>query len=404
MNVQFYVLRAAVTTVAISAVVACQDDSPGGSVTRMQRSTDVSIVDNARPGNGTRLGWQVGSEPSVSIGKLEGEDAHMLFAATDATRLSDGRIVVVNVGSELRVFDGAGIPADTWGGRGDGPGEFRTPVSQIARLPDDSVIVWSPQFPFLSVFDPTGDPARQVQVLKRQPDRPGDAVVPVAVLRDGSILAGPVLGFERGDSVVVELRDATGAFTSSLGTHPGLERHLDAETRTIYGVIFGRSLMMEPWGNRIVVSPTNRYEIKVFAQDGSLAQVIRRDHVMREPSAAHVEGFIEARISQLADQEAQERRRSGYESVPVGRYLPAFGTVIADALDYLWVEEYEPPGEELLGVLWSVFDTDGQVLGFVETPERLEVYEIGEHYVLGRIVDELGVEYIQVWPLERSDG
>ena len=229
-------------------------------------------------------------------------------------------------------------------------------------------------------------------------------MLPVGVLRDGSILAGPPLGFERGDSVVVELRDATGAFVSSLGRHPGLERHLDAETRTIYRAIFGRSLIMEPWGNRIVVSPTDRYEIKVFAQDGSLAQIVHRDHQLRTPSAAHVEGFIEARVSRLVDQEARERRRRGYEPVPVSQYLPPFGTVMADELDYLWVEEFEPPGEEQEGVLWSVFDPDGQILGFVETPEELEVYEIGEDYILGRILDELELEYIQVWPLERVEG
>ncbi len=401
-----YTPGAAVATVAVLAVAACQDvESPDGSDTRMQDSTGVPIVMNARPADGSRLGWRIGSEPVVSIGKLEGEDAYMLFVATDATRLSDGRIVVVNAGShELRVFDGAGIHLDTWGGEGEGPGEFRAPVRQIAHLPGDSVIVWNPQLPSMTVFDPTGNIERRVQVRKRQPDLPGDAIVPLAVLRDGSILAGSSLGFTRNDTVAVELRNAEGEFKSSLGTHPGLERHIDAENLTIYAVIFGRSLIREPWGEQIVVSPTNRYEVKVFAQDGSLARIVRRDHVMRAPTAAHVEGYIEARASRLADSEAKESTRRGFEPVPVGEHLPAFASVMADALDYLWVEEYEPPGEELPGVLWSVFDPDGQIQGFVETPEELEVYEIGEDYILGRVVDELGVESVQVWRLERVEG
>ena len=29
---------------------------------------------------------------------------------------------------------------------------------------------------------------------------------------------------------------------------------------------------------------------------------------------------------------------------------------------------------------------------------------IGEDYILGRVVDELGVESIQLWPLERVGG
>lgn len=407
MNAQLSTFTVTAVTAAVLVLAACQDvDSPDGFDTRMREedSAGAQIVENARPADGSRLGWRIGPEPAVSIGKLEGDEAYMLFVAADATRLSDGRIVVVNVGSELRVFDRAGIHLDTWGGRGDGPGEFGTPISQIAHLPGDSVIVWNPRYPFLTVFDPTGTAERHVQVLKRQPDRPGDAIFPVAVLRDGSILAGPDLGFERGDSVVVELRDAEGEFTSSLGTHPGLERYLDVEALTIYGVIFGRSLAMGPWGDQVVVSPTNRYEIKVFAQDGSLARIVRRDHLLRAPTDAHVEGFIEERVSRLVDQEDREERRRGYEPVPVAEHLPAFGSIIADALDYLWVEEFEPPGEEVPGVLWSIFDPDGEILGFVETPEELEVYEIGEDYILGRVSDELGVEFIQLWTLERVGG
>ena len=41
------------------------------------------------------------------------------------------------------------------------------------------------------------------------------------------------------------------------------------------------------------------------------------------------------------------------------------------------------------------------MLGFVETPERLEIFEIGGDYILGRGWDDLYVEYVQVWPLER---
>jgi len=81
--------------------------------------------------------------------------------------------------------------------------------------------------------------------------------------------------------------------------------------------------------------------------------------------------------------------------------MPAFTSVVADRLNHLWVEEYEPPGEERPGSLWTVFDPEGQVLGFVETSDGLEVLEIGEDYILGRWRDDLEVEHVQVWPLAR---
>ena len=52
--------------------------------------------------------------------------------------------------------------------------------------------------------------------------------------------------------------------------------------------------------------------------------------------------------------------------------------------------------------VWTVFNPEGRVLGFVETPAGLDIYEIGEDYILGLATDELGVEYMQVWALERS--
>ena len=204
------------------------------------------------------------------------------------------------------------------------------------------------------------------------------------------------------DTVLVELRDAEGGLKSSLGTHAGMERHIDSETLTIYTVIFGRQLIREAWGELSVVTPNTRYEIRAFAQDGSLARIVRRDHLMRAPTTAHVEHYIEDRISSTADSEIRARERARFKPVPVSDHFPAFRSVRDDALGHLWVEEYEPPGEELPGVIWCVFDPDGKVLGFVETPPGLLIYEIGEDYILGSVRDELDVEFIQVWPLERE--
>ena len=91
-------------------------------------------------------------------------------------------------------------------------------------------------------------------------------------------------------------------------------------------------------------------------------------------------------------------------ATPVSLYFPAFASIMSDRTGHLWVEEYEVVGEEVDGALWTVFDPDGHVLGFVETPDGIEIFEIGEDYILARIVDEMGVESVQLWPLERVEG
>ena len=66
---------------------------------------------------------------------------------------------------------------------------------------------------------------------------------------------------------------------------------------------------------------------------------------------------------------------------------------------YLWVREYRASGAE--GTVWAVFDPEGRIQGLVETPPGLRTFDIGEDYVLGLAVDELGVQYVQLWSLDR---
>ena len=181
----------------------------------------------------------------------------------------------------------------------------------------------------------------------------------------------------------------------------------------MYQTMFGARVAQEPWGDLIVISQTNRYELKSFSRDGTPARIVRRGHEPRAVTQGDVDAYIDASIeeevpyypddlseSDIRTYQAEARRR--YRSTPVAERFPAFTSLVVDALDYLWVQEYEFPGEERPGSLWTVFDPAGRVLGFVETPHGLQVFEIGENYILGHAMDELDVESVQLWPLERS--
>lgn len=60
----------------------------------------------------------------------------------------------------------------------------------------------------------------------------------------------------------------------------------------------------------------------------------------------------------------------------------------------LWVRTYTPPWETLSR--WRIFDREGRWVGSVDLPEGLEVHQIGKDHVLGKRIDDLGVEYIQL--------
>ena len=394
-----------IAAITVASTIACQPDAaPAGHPDIQERdSAEIRIIENPRPPDGSRLDWRIGSEPSVSIGVLEGEDPYMLFAVRDATILSDGRIVVVG-GNELRVFDPMGIYLETWGGEGEGPGEF-IDLYQADPWLGDSIVAGDFRHETMTVFDSDGKMGRIVR-LEDSPIVSLRAVFELGlymVIRDGSILLAREPTHP--DTVDVAIFDAEGGSRRSLGSHPGWKTYRLDRANTLSNVIFSRTLAMAPWGDLVVISPTDRSEITAFTREGTAARIVRLGHEPREPEQAHVDAYIEAEVSRVPSEMVEYRAqyRGELQDLPVAEHLPAFTSVMTDALDHLWVEEFAVPGEAHQGVLWTVLDPEGRVLGFVETPKVLEIYEIGVDYIVGKTEDEeFGVESVQVWRLDRS--
>ena len=405
-------------TALILAMVACgQPDEPpaGGDGTptpaaEVRDSAGLRIVENPRPPEGSRLGWTVGSEPAVSIGALEGADPYLLDGVRDLLTLPDGRIVVANRGThELRVFDAAGSHLATWGGEGQGPGEFNSLV-QVERWPGDSVVAWYSQDRRVSVFDAEGNFGR---TLKLESDRPisADAVLPSgAILVSQSVPGGSAADGSSREQRRYEVRVAEGEQPASLGSFFGSERYTSSLGATMFlmTVPFAHRIVNFAWGNLAVVASNDSYEVGAYGADGSLMRIVRLDHDVIPVTSAHRDAYVE-RQALAADPggvtaETPGQLRDFYRDVPLPETHPAFVTAMADALNHLWIQEYNLPGEGGTNSLWTVFDPEGRVLGFMETPAGLRIHEVGEDYILGRATDDLGVEYVQVWSLSRSGG
>ena len=85
--------------------------------------------------------------------------------------------------------------------------------------------------------------------------------------------------------------------------------------------------------------------------------------------------------------------------MPYPDTYPAFAEVAADPDGNLWVLDYSRPGDP--SRRWTVFSPGGRALGSVETPPDLRVLEIGRDYLLGVGQDELDVEHVKLYRLER---
>ena len=403
-----------IATLVALAALACQQDArqlegQTGLPSLIRDSAGIRITENGRPPEGSRLPWRIGPEPTLSIGKLEGEEPYLLHWAGSVARLSDGRIMVGNFGSsEVRMFDASGDHMASWGGEGEGPGEFMS-LSHVAPWPGDSIVAWYSSGLGISVFDSDGNYGRSF-VLQS-----GEAEVwrrprPVAVRAGGTILS--IRDPEDADTAVVEIWDADGELYVSLGTHPStpvIVTTNERGNRELKPIAYARELVRGLWGDLVVLSPTDRYEIRAYRDDGALARIVRREHDLRAPVPADLESYIEWQVGITASipglpEEHLDQMRKSLAGTPLAETFPAFSRILSDAAGNLWVREYDFPREERPAPLWTVFGPEGRVLGFIETPKGLRIGQIGEDYILGHYRDELDIEYVQVWPLERSGG
>lgn len=389
-----------------SLVAGCQDTAPRDlPASEVRDSAGIRIVENARPADDSRLPWRIGSEASVSIGRVVGEEAYLLHGVAAAVTLRDGRIVLANSGTnEIRVFDASGTHQATWGRTGEGPGEF-TALAGVASWPGDSIVAWGTQARTIAVFDSGGIVGRSF--VLHADDRPKE---PRAILRDGVVLgravsSGAVPGYRR-EELTYDLSDGDGNPLVSLGVHAGREWFLNMGGQfPVLGLLpFSRSLTEASWGETVILAPDDHYEIRAYDRTtGGLARIVRRDYTNRAPTRDEVDQAIDEALGRTSlTGDRLEWTREGYKGMPLVESFPAFRALLTDGLDHLWVREATLPGEDGPAPPWTVFDPEGRVLGFVETPGGLTILEIGADYILGQATDDLGVESVQVWPLDRS--
>jgi len=116
-------------------------------------------------------------------------------------------------------------------------------------------------------------------------------------------------------------------------------------------------------------------------------------------SQADVDAYVAERLA-AAEPQARSTMERVMAGLPPVESFPAFSELKVDDTGDLWVREYTRPGDERS--VWTVFASDGGVRGLVETPAGLTIYRIGSDFLLGRSIDDLGVERVQVWGLVRS--
>lgn len=334
-----------------------------------------------------------------------GPDSVQLIWLRDATRMADGRVVAIDRRArEFLVFSPAGVLTARGGRPGDGPGEFQRPAG-VVTLPGDTIAVYDGSHMRFSLFDVAGN-----FLADRRLEQPGrgdgsprlfmyglaDAVGDTLVLRgegwsmlddetEGYIWENPTLRYTSDGRLVDEVAEPMKMWF--YGTPEGPEDRL-----------FGGLQNVDAEAGRVVVADRERYEVRVYRPGRGLVRIARLTRP-RRPVTDEVLGAYKDQIyAQVENPDSRIVIMAAIDRSPVADSMSWIDELLVDRLGGVWVFEQPFPGDE---PAIGVFSPAGEWLGAVERPANFEPLEIGADYVLGLLTDELEVQHLVMYGLER---
>ena len=357
-----------------------------------------SLLDQATPF------CTVGTEPTVTIGTTEGAPEHQLYRTFGAARLGDGRMAVVNQGSqELRFYDSTGVYLGASGGAGDGPGEFRN-MFTLAVLPGDTLWVGD-QWPWSwEVFAPDGQWVRSAVPTPLHANRSS-----AGVLDDGRTVVVPRIPEETPVGrfvprrMIVLLHAADGTLQDTIGVYEDArEGKFEDVPMLVISPLFESAVRMVAGGSNVILARTSTPELRVHevADTVRLVRIIRWSAEPRRVTSQDVAAERD-RIRSLysGDEYVEPLTR---DARPVATHLPLFSSLVRGRDGRIWVRGYRHPAEESDDE-WLIFGAEGELQCrlIIEPFEQLP--EFGSDYILVMKRDELDVERIYLYALREPE-
>lgn len=393
-----------------SGVLGCNESPPGSSYA-VRDSSGIAVVESQGPAWGVGTGWSLSAEPSLQIGMREGEEVFQFFDVADGLQLPDGRIVILNAGTQtVRVFSSEGEFLTEFGGAGDGPGEFRR-MRSVHHLGADTLLIWDPRRPGYSLFAASGAFLGSTTLI-----RPGSAqlfaVFPAA---DGRLIvktyASPVSqGGDRGigihrDMAPVLVFDRKGALLDTLGVYPSTETMIMrlGPGTGVGPAPFPKSTLLAVADTTVFLGTADEMEVSVLDLDGALKAVFRYPDVALAVQEEDREWY-RAQLTEMArTPEEQQMLGVVFSGLIFPETKAAYSDLVVDPAGAIWLRtgrHFPPIGPS---AEWTVFSERGFVLGTVNFPERFEPLEFGVDHVLGVWKDEMDVEFVRLYPILKRD-
>lgn len=401
---------------AILVVAGCGGgESSGAPEAQVTDSAGVTIV-TSPPGDAVHAA--LAHEPTLTIGVLEGAEELLFDGIVSVVRDGDGNFIVADNGAgEIRVFDAEGRHLRSFGGRGEGPGEFQMLVGAWL-LPDGSVVAADGRLQRISRFDAQGTllGAGTLTGVESM-----DIVTPVGLAGSGTFLSrvrsltapsissleDAVGGVEEafgGDEAPPEYfvrYRLDGTLVDTVARRPG--RMMSVSTSGS-GANVSLNLLRVPFSPEPAASSSNRgvvitggarYEVGVYDDSGALGRIVRLAEAPTARADEHLEAYVRGSGNPFAQDEASIRAMiAGYQDMPLPETLPAYTDLRTADTGELLARRYSQRGAS--HGRWDVFGADGRFMGRVEVPSSFSIEEVGRGQVIGVSTDEFGVERVEV--------
>lgn len=353
--------------------------------------------------------WNLSEQPVLDLGRLDGQEPEIFHGVADVTLAPTGELIVADGGSrEVRVFDAQGRHHGTFGGSGDGPGEFRM-LDRVQALDDGRVAAFDPILRRVTLLDLQEGVAGVTRIATQHP-------TPLRVYRllDDSLFlaytgsANPTIpkgvDRERGEVLLVD----TEGVTATVVAYRGNEMYVDGsrvftlalplspDTNWRLGAPFGSRTFVDVSADYVALAESGVAQITLYDLDGSVERTIDWRQEPIPVTDEQREQYREAYVQGPQD----EARREVLAAVGLPEAHPVISELHFGREGDLWVRGVDPDG--MKGSTWRVFGVDGNLKAEVEIPRHLQVHDIGQDYIAGVHRDTVGVERVVVYSMSRN--
>lgn len=403
---------------------ACAE-GPGRTTATAVDSAGVRIVTNPPGSIEAAEAWSLSPQPVVEIGAGANPDLP-LHQVTAVVPLGEGRVAVAtNSPPRVLVVDSEGTVAAILGGPGEGPGEFSS-VASVVPLGADSIVVWDDIRRRMSVFTPDGRYVRDVDLSDLALPTPLGAAStsqPAAwthLLPSGSgsvvlfqvgVWGGTEVGVRRVEAPSFRVT-TTGRELARFGPFPGEQTYdFGPGQGGPFIFPFGADTHAAAAGDALVVGTAEAPELRRYAPDGSLEQIVRwpdEDRTLGGAFLSDWSGFVDSWLAPMPPRE-REMFRGILDAIPQPERFPAYDDLVAADEGDIWVGSYAgehsvpypPRNAPVPARRWLVFDPHGELIARVHTPEGFMPHAIRDGRAWGIFTDDLEVESVRAFEVAR---